>query len=63
MTQDRNHESQPSVAKARRPWVIVLIVVAVLFLCCSAVLVAGWFLGDPILEFLRDAGFELSLIR
>lgn len=60
MTQD--YGAEPSASGKSRPWVIVLIIIAVLLLCCCAVLVAGWFLGDPILEFLRDAGFELSLI-
>jgi len=32
-----------------------------LLLCCCAILVAGWFLGDPILEMLRDMGYDLLL--
>ena len=45
----------------RKTWLIVVIVIAVLLLCCCAVLVAGWFLGDPILEMLREMGFNIDL--
>ena len=68
MTQDPFYDSQSPAyvdsppAKTSRPWVIVLIVVAVLLLCCCVVLVAGWFLGDPIVEMLRDMGFDVNLV-
>lgn len=45
----------------RKTWLIVVIVLVVLLLCCCAVLAAGWFLGDPILEMLRDMGFDVNL--
>mgnify|MGYP006305482343 CR=1 FL=1 len=44
-----------------RTWVIVLVIVAVLLLCCCIILVAGWFLGDPILEFLEELGYDINL--
>jgi hypothetical protein len=44
-----------------RTWVIVLVIVAVLLLCCCLILIAGWFLGDPILEFLQDLGYDINL--
>ena len=44
-----------------RTWVIVLVIAAVLLLCCCIILVAGWFLGDPILEFLEELGYDINL--
>jgi hypothetical protein len=44
-----------------RTWVIVLVIVALLFLCCCLILVAGWFLGDPILEYLRRLGYDINI--
>ncbi len=67
MTQDPFYQSdygtyqQDAASKKKRTWIIVLIIAAVLLLCCCAILVGGWFLGDPILEFLNDMGFNLSL--
>jgi hypothetical protein len=65
MTQDSSYYGDyegASDSKKPKTWVIILIIVAVLLLCCCAVLVAGWFLGDPILEFLQDMGIDLGLM-
>lgn len=68
MTQDPFYTSSsaaypeaPSSKKKRSPWVIVLIVLAIVLLCCCVIGVAGWFLGDPLLELLNEMGFDLSL--
>jgi CHASE2 domain-containing sensor protein len=37
-----------------RTWLIVVVVVAVLCVCCAGILAAGWFLGDPVLEALQS---------
>ncbi len=67
MTQDPFYDSQSAAyaevapPKKSRTGMIILIVVAVLLLCCCAVVVAGWFLGDPILEMLREMGYDIFL--
>jgi hypothetical protein len=67
MTQDPFYASQsvaysePTPPKKRSPWVIVLIVLAVLLLCCCVIGLAGWFLGDPLLELLNEMGVDLGL--
>jgi hypothetical protein len=64
MTQDPFYAAyaEPTPPKKKRsPWVIVLIVLAVLLLCCCVFLVAGWFLGDPLLELLNEMGIDLGL--
>ena len=69
MTQDSFYDSQmgygtqsPSEPPNRNNTLkIVLIVVVVLVLCCCLTLVAGWFLGDPIVEFLGGRGVDLGL--
>ncbi len=67
MTQDPFYDSQSAAyaeaapVKKSKTGLIIIIVVAVLLLCCCAILVAGWFLGDPILEMLRDMGYDLLL--
>jgi len=69
MTQDSFYDSQ-SAYGAQAPvespeknntLKIVLIVLAVLVLCCCLTLVVGWLLGDPILKFLSDQGVDLGL--
>jgi hypothetical protein len=67
MTQDPFYDSQSAAyaevppAKKSRTGMIVLIIAAVLLLCCCGVIVAGWFLGDPLLEILRDMGYDIFL--
>jgi hypothetical protein len=38
--------------------IIIVAVVVVLLLCCCGLLVAGWYLGDPIMEFLQDLAYQ-----
>ena len=67
MTQDSFYDSQSAYGtpveppKKNNTLKIVLIVLVVLVLCCCLTLVAGWFLGDPILEFLSIQGVDLGL--
>ncbi len=67
MAQDPFYDSQSatysesSAPKKKSPWVIILIVLGVLLLCCCAIGVAGWFLGDPVLDMLREMGVDLGL--
>jgi hypothetical protein len=53
--------SPVSGPKKNNTLVIVLIVIAVLLLICCCCLVAGWFLGDPIVAFIEDF-FEVDLM-
>lgn len=65
MAQDSSYYGdyqEAPASKKPKTWVIILIIVAVLLLCCCAVLVTGWFLGDPILEWLYDQGIDLGLM-
>jgi len=69
MTQDSFYDSQSAYGtqspseppKTNNTLKIVLIGLAVLVLCCCLTLVAGWFLGDPILELLSNQGVDLGL--
>jgi hypothetical protein len=67
MAQDPFYDSQSAAypeatsPKKKSPWVTILIVLGVLLLCCCAIGVAGWFLGDPVLEMLREMGVDLGL--
>jgi len=69
MTQDSFYDSQSAYGtqspgeppKKNNTLKIVLIVLVVLVLCCCLTLVAGWFLGDPILELLSNQGVDLGL--
>jgi hypothetical protein len=44
-------ETQPE--KDNRTTIIIVAVAAVVLLCCCALIVAGWFLGDSIIQALR----------
>jgi len=66
MAQEPIYSSQPvyenpEPEKKNNTVKIIIIIVAVLVVCCCLTLVAGWFLGDPILEFLSDQGVDLGL--
>ncbi|MBN1667376.1 MAG: hypothetical protein JW862_09810 [Anaerolineales bacterium] len=39
----------------KRMWIIIAIVVLVLCCCCVALIVAGYYLGDSVIEFFEDS--------
>jgi len=66
MAQEPIYSSQPvyenpEPEKKNNTVKIIIIVAAVLLVCCCLTLVAGWFLGDPILDFLRGMGLDMDL--
>ncbi len=38
--------------------IVITVVVLVLLLCCCGSLVAAWYLGDPLIEFLEGLAFQ-----
>jgi hypothetical protein len=41
---------EPAEPKKSRTWLIVLVVVVILCICCVAVVLGGWFFGDPLMN-------------